>query len=142
MELKFDFLQTRPMPRTFCLLNHSLTQNQLDELERQFGSAEVVYPDEALAKMWVQIPPEQSNADVIKSVVLWLKNNAEPGDLFVIQGEFGSTFTIVDFALKNGLVPLYATTRRIAKESRRGETVRREYIFEHICFKKYEYFNG
>lgn len=142
MELKFDFLRTRPMPKTFCLLNHSLTQNQLDELERQFGSAEVVYPDETLAKMWMQIPSEHSNAAVIESVVLWLKNNAEPGDFFVIQGEFGSTFTIVDFALKNGLVPLYAATRRIAKESRRGETVRREYIFEHICFKKYEYFNG
>ena len=65
---------------------------------------------------------------------------ANAKDIFVIQGEFGSTFTLVDFALKKGLIPLYATTRRIAKETRNGETVHREYVFEHVCFKKYDYF--
>ena len=69
-----------------------------------------------------------------------MEKNASPKDIFVIQGEFGSTFTLVDFALKKGLVPLYATTRRIAKETRNGETVHREYVFEHVCFKKYDYF--
>ena len=78
--------------------------------------------------------------EVVESVVSWLNGESAPGDLFIIQGEFGSTFTLVDFALKNGLVPLYATTRRVAKESRSGETVRREYVFEHVCFKKYQYF--
>ncbi|MDO5774505.1 MAG: CRISPR-associated protein Csx20 [Spirochaetales bacterium] len=128
------------MPRTFCLLNHALTQNQLAELGEKFNSTDVVYPEKNLAGLWAQIPPEKSNEEVVESVVSWLKNNAAPGDLFIIQGEFGSTFTLVDFALKNGLVPLYATTRRIAKESRNGETVHREYIFEHVCFKKYRYF--
>lgn len=128
------------MPKTFCLLNHILTQKQLDELNNKFGSAEVVYPQESLARLWAQIPPEKSNSEIIESVVRWLKDNAESGDFFIVQGEFGSTFTLVDYALKNSLVPIYATTRRIAKESRSGETVRREYVFEHVCFKKYEYF--
>lgn len=128
------------MPRTFCLLNHTLTQKQLAELGEKFNSKEVVYPEKNLAELWAQIPPEKSNEEVIESVVLWLKDKVVQGDLFIIQGEFGSTFTLVDFALKNGLVPLYATTRRIAKESRAGETVHREYIFEHVCFKRYEYF--
>lgn len=128
------------MPKTFCLLNHILTQNQLDELNNKFGSAEVVYPQESLVRLWAQIPPEKSNSEIIESVVRWLKDNAESGDFFIVQGEFGSTFTLVDYALKNSLVPIYATTRRIAKESRSGEAVRREYIFEHVCFKKYEYF--
>lgn len=39
----------------------------------------------------------------------------------IIQGEFGSTFMLVDFAVKNQLVPLYATTKRIAKESLCGK---------------------
>ena len=128
------------MPRTFCLLNHILTQKQLDELKQKFGSTEIVYPEESLSTLWSQIPPEKSNADIISSVVSWLKRNAERGDLFIVQGEFGSTFTLADFALKNGLVPIYATTRRIAKETRSGETVHREYIFEHVCFKEYCYF--
>ena len=128
------------MPRTFCLLNHVLTQNQLAELSEKFNSSEIVYPEKNLSELWSQIPPEKSNEEVVESVASWLKSNATPGDLFIIQGEFGSTFTLVDFALKKGLVPLYATTRRVAKESRSGETVRREYVFEHICFKKYQYF--
>ena len=117
------------MPKTFCLLNHELTQKQIAELNERFGS-----------KLWAQILPEESNDKIIKEVVFWLEKNASPKDIFVIQGEFGSTFTLVDFALKKGLVPLYATTRRIAKETRNGETVHREYVFEHVCFKKYDYF--
>lgn len=128
------------MPRTFCLLNHTLTQKQLAELNEKFNSTDIVYPEKNLAELWSQIPPEKSNDEIVEAVALWLKNNATSGDLFIIQGEFGSTFTLVDFALKNSLIPLYATTRRIAKEFRNGETVRREYIFEHVCFKRYEYF--
>lgn len=128
------------MSKTFCLLNHALTQKQLAELKENFNSSDVVYPDENIAKQWSQILPEKSNDEVIFAVTKWLQCNATPGDLFIIQGEFGSTFTLVDFALKNELVPLYATTRRIAKESREGETVHREYVFEHVCFKKYQYF--
>ena len=128
------------MPKTFCLLNHELTQKQIAELSERFASKEIVYPDENLSKLWSQIPPEENNAGIIKEVIFWLKNNATPGDVFIIQGEFGSTFTLVDYALKSGLIPVYATTRRIAKETREGETVRREYIFEHVCFKKYGYF--
>ena len=128
------------MPKTFCLLNHTLTKKQLAELSEKFNSTEIVYPGKNLAELWSHIPPVKSNEEVVEAVASWLKDKSNPGDLFIIQGEFGSTFTLVDFALKNSLVPLYATTRRIAKESRNGETVRREYIFEHVCFKRYEYF--
>ncbi|MDY5681985.1 MAG: CRISPR-associated protein Csx20 [Treponema sp.] len=128
------------MPKTFCLLNHELTQKQIAELNERFGSQEIFYPKEELSKLWSQILPEESNDKIIKEVVFWLEKNASLKDIFVIQGEFGSTFTLVDFALKKGLVPLYATTRRIAKETRTGETVHREYVFEHVCFKKYDYF--
>lgn len=128
------------MPKTFCLLNHPLTQNQLTELKEEYNSTQVIYPPEKIANLWAQIPPEGVDCGIINDVILWLKENSAFGDFFIVQGEFGSTFTLVDFALKNGLVPLYATTRRVAKESRKGESVHREYIFEHVCFKKYRYF--
>lgn len=129
------------MPRTFCLLNHALTQNQISELKEKFNSEQIIYPDENISKQWLQIAPEKSNDEVILAVTEWLKSNAAQGDLFIIQGEFGCTFTLVDYALKSGLTPIYATTRRIAKENRNGETIHREYIFEHSCFKKYKYYN-
>lgn len=129
------------MPKTFCLLNHILTQNQISELQKRFSSEEIVYPDKNLSGQWSQIPPEQDNGEIIRKVSGWLRNSgAKSGDLFIVQGEFGSTFALADFALKNNLVPLYATTKRVAKETREGEKVKREYIFEHVCFKKYRYF--
>ena len=130
------------MPKTFCLLNHPLTQKQLTELKEKYNSTQVIYPEEKIALLWAQIPPEDINCPIVKKVIDSLKSSAVAGDLFIIQGEFGSTFTLVDFALKNGLVPLYATTRRVAKESVNGESVHREYIFEHVCFKRYKYFTG
>lgn len=130
------------MPRTFCLLNHNLTKNQLEELKEKFSSQEIIYPTEEIKNFWSQILPEKENTEIIESVVLWLKSSgAKDGDLFIIQGEFGSTFTLVDYALKNHLVPIYATTKRISKEIRNGEKVQREYIFEHVQFKKYKYFD-
>ena len=85
------------MPKTFCLLNHELTQKQIAELNERFGSQEIVYPKEELSKLWAQILPEESNDKIIKEVVFWLEKNASPKDIFVIQGEFSSTFTLVDF---------------------------------------------
>lgn len=126
------------MSRVFCLMNHSLTQKQIAELTDVYKCKEIVYPEETISSLWSQVN-STNEKDVIQSVIFWLKA-AKDGDYLIIQGEFGLTFTLVDYALKEKLIPIYATSKRIAKESRVGETVHREYIFEHICFKKYEYF--
>ena len=76
---------------------------------------------------------------VIRNVVDWLAA-AQAGDVLIVQGEFGATFMIVEYALKKGLVPVHAVTKRVAQESRAGEIVRRQYIFEHVCFRKYTCF--
>lgn len=126
------------MSRVFCLMNHSLTKKQIAELTDVYKCKEIVYPEETVSSLWSQVN-STNEKDVIQSVIFWLKA-AKDGDYLIIQGEFGLTFTLVDYALKEKLIPIYATSKRIAKESRVGETVHREYIFEHICFKKYEYF--
>lgn len=129
------------MPKTFCLLNHELTQKQISELDEKFGSKEIIYPTKNLSEKWAQISPEKANDEIVVKITNWLRNcGAVSGDFFIVQGEFGATFELVDFALKNGLVPIYAASKRIAKESRDGEKIRREYIFEHIQFKRYKYF--
>lgn len=128
------------MSKAFCLLNHKLTQNQIKELKNKFSIKEILYPEKELSVKWSQIPAiEELSMDVICSVVKWL-SSAQENDVLIIQGEFGSTFMIVDYALKNKLIPVHAVTKRVAKESREGEIVHREYIFEHVCFRKYKYF--
>ncbi len=130
------------MSKTYCLLNHELTQNQLAELKERFGSDEIVYPSEALSQKWSQIPAvKELDMTVINDVCEWL-SCAKVGDTLIAQGEYGSTFMMIDYALKKHMVPLYAVTKRVASERRDGEIVSKNYIFEHVCFRRYEYFSS
>jgi hypothetical protein len=58
----------------------------------------------------------------------------------IIQGEFGAAFAMTDYALLQGLIPVHALTRRVSREVREGEVVKKTYIFEHVCFRSYRYF--
>ena len=128
------------MVKAFCLLNHELTQNQILELKNRFNVESIIYPSEELSKSWSQIPAEKElDKTIIGNVTNWL-TAANKGDLLIVQGEFGATFMIVDYALKNELIPLHAVTKRVAVEHRDGEVVSKQYVFEHVCFRKYEYY--
>ncbi len=128
------------MSKAFCLLNHQLTENQKSELKEKYNISQIIYPTEELSKRWSQIPTtENIDMSIIFEIVDWL-SDAEKKDVLIIQGEFGSTFMMVDYALKHDLIPVHAVTTRIAQESRDGEIVKRQYIFEHVCFRKYEYY--
>jgi len=126
--------------KAYCLLNHQLTENQKKELLEKYDCNEIIYPTEELSATWSQIPAIQKiDRSIINAVISWL-DAAEEGDVLIIQGEFGSTFMLVDFALKHNLIPLHAVTKRVASEQRNGEVVQRQYIFEHVCFRPYEYY--
>ena len=128
------------MVKAFCLLNHELTQNQILEFKNRFNVESIIYPSEELSKSWSQIPAEKElDKTIIGNVINWL-TAANKGNLLIVQGEFGATFMIVDYALKNELVPLHAVTKRVAVEQRNGEVISRQYVFEHVCFRKYEYY--
>jgi hypothetical protein len=127
------------MSRAFCLLNHALTERQLNELAASFSCERVEYPSAALAAQWSAVPVERElSAAYFAPFFAWL-SAADAGDVLVIQGEFGATFTLVDFALCKRLIPVHAVTRRVAEETRDGEQVRRTYLFEHVCFRRYAY---
>ena len=126
--------------KAYCLLNHELTENQIKELAEKYDCSKIIYPDENLTSAWSQIPTTvKPNKMIITKVTDWLKSAVE-FDVLIIQGEYGSTFTLVDYALKNRLIPLYAVTKRTVEETRVGETVTRNAIFQHVCFREYEYF--
>ena len=128
------------MAKVFCLLNHELTQNQILELKDKFGVEKIEYPSEQLSKSWSQIPAvEEIDMNIITAIVNWL-SSANQNDVLIVQGEFGSTFMLVDYALKKNLVPIYAVTTRISKEIRVGEKVQKVNVFEHVCFRKYKFY--
>jgi len=128
------------MSNCYVLLNHNLTDKQTNELQRIYHVSNIVLPGKELTAAWKQAPlVSELQPKHFKSFVNWLSKAVE-GDLFVIQGEAGLTFALVDYALARGLIPLHAVTKRTANETKDGEKVTRELIFEHICFREYKCF--
>ena len=67
----------------------------------------------------------------------FIKTNAKIGDVALVQGDFGATYSIVNFCKKNGIKAIYATTKRTIKESMVGDKVVKNSIFEHVKFREY-----
>ena len=129
------------MPNIFCLLNHELTPKQTEELLSAFGAGSVTYPSEEISSMWSGIPTDRElKKSLFKPIIDWLEE-ARAGDVFLLQGEFSATFALADYALKKGLIPLCAVTKRVSREVQEGEKVHKNYVFEHICFRRYSYYN-
>lgn len=130
------------MKNAFCLLNHKPTQKQIAELQSSFDTSQIVCPPTDVTEFWAQIPPVSVlRKNELLKVVTWL-DEANEGDIVIIQGEFGATFALVDYALMKKLIPIYAVTQRIAQEQQKGETIHRQYIFEHVCFRTYSYYSN
>jgi len=127
------------MPKAYILLNHTLTANQTQELKEKFGVNNIILPPQEISDFWQQIPTDaEISENLLKPILNWLLMT-KSGDILVIQGEFGSTFAIADWALGRGLTVLHSVTERIATESRSGEVVQRSYVFEHVRFRKFVY---
>ncbi len=126
-------------PQMLILFNHSLTEAQRGDAEKTLSVSAFVEPPPELRAIWSQLPPDTPTlAPVLAPIFQWLEREARPGDYLLVQGDFGATFLMAQYALAHGIVPLYATTRREAREEKDGETVRTTHIFSHVRFRNYE----
>jgi len=125
--------------RLFSVFNHTLTPVQIQAATDLLGVTDIIEMPERLKKVWQQIPAElETIKPIIEPVQEWLKECAGPFDFVLIQGDFGATWLMVDFAFKHGLVPVYSTTRREAKETVQADgSVKTEHIFQHQIFRRY-----
>ena len=126
------------MTKVFILINHEPTQRQISELKKDYGEdVQFVFPPESIKNFWAQIPPKPVlDSAELNKIIEWLAY-ANSGDVVFVQGDFGATFFIVDYALKKKLVPVYAVTKRITTEKKDGEKVYKQFVFEHECFRRY-----
>lgn len=127
------------MNKAYCLLNHELTDLQIVELKNDYSLTDIIYPNEDIKKLWMQLPFVDYTKSFFSRILKWLDNTTK-GDVLIIQGEFGATFALVDYCLNKSLIPIHSVTKRVAKERRDGEKVHREYEFEHIRFRRYKRF--
>ena len=119
----------------FVLINHNLTEEQKDQALKVFGVEDIInIADDA----WSNISPSDENIlYVLNRYKKELMLEAEAGDILLVQGDFGATYNMINFAKNIGLKTIYATTKRVVQELIiDGKSVtRRE--FKHENFREY-----
>ncbi len=128
------------MERALILLfNHHLTPDQERDARLKLGIAKVVEPPEPLRALWANVPPELAELSAyLEPIKHWLQAQARLDDCVLIQGDFGATYLMVNFALEWGLVPVYSTTEREATEEPQPDgSIRLSHRFLHKRFRKY-----
>ena len=120
--------------RLFLLFSHKLTLSQKEYAKNEFGIKDFIYLPTNLQQLFSNIPPEIEDLSIyIKQFEEYLLQNTKKGDFVLIQGDFGLTYRLVDFCKKNSIVPIYATTKRIAIE-KDGVKLSK---FEFVRFRRY-----
>lgn len=125
--------------RLFSVFNHTLTPVQIQTATDMLGVTDIIEMPERLKIVWQQIPAElETIKPIIEPIQEWIKEHSDQFDFILIQGDFGATWLMVDFAFKHGLVPVYSTTRRKAKETVQPDgSVKTEHLFQHQIFRRY-----
>uniref|UniRef100_A0A832EAU3 Uncharacterized protein n=1 Tax=Desulfacinum infernum TaxID=35837 RepID=A0A832EAU3_9BACT len=129
------------MRRAFLLFSHHLTPAQEKELAEEWNASVLRPMPEALKMLWGNVPPETlSVREWVHPVLAWVGSEAVPGDVMLVQGDYGATFLAVSWALSNGLVPVYATTERLLEETVQPDgSVVQQRVFRHVRFRRYEF---
>lgn len=128
--------------KLFLLLSHSLTEHQVKQAREDLGITTINHLPSELAELWSSVPPElESLKQYLQPIFEWLKD-AEPGDYVLVQGDFGATYMVVDYCFSRGLIPVYATTKRLHREEQTEEGVKMIKVFRHVRFRRYEKWNG
>lgn len=122
------------MPKTlFILLNHKLNDEQRSEARTRFGIENFI---DLTNDKWSNIPPELECLDeILEEFKSALKSSAKSGDYLLVQGDFGATYTMIRYALNLGIIPIYATTKRVVIEAvENGVTINKK-SFAHERFR-------
>jgi len=123
----------------FLLFNHHLTKKQEEAARHTLNVTRIVEPPDELALLWRHVPPELNEINgCLEPIRRWLRSEARRGDYVLIQGDFGATYLMVTDAMKNGYIPIYSTTYRMAvEENECDDSVKVTHNFQHCIFRQY-----
>ena len=123
--------------KMYLFFSHTLTDEQINDAIKNLNIEEFIYLNNELQKKWSNVPPELENIkEYARDFEEFLKD-ANVNDYILIQGDFGLTCHMVQYAKKKKLVPVYATTKRVSKDLRKDGKIIKVSEFKHIKFRKY-----
>lgn len=123
------------MKKMFVLINHDLTQEQKDQALKSFN---IDYIINITDNTWSNINPADEN--ILYTLNTYKKElmlEAEAGDILLVQGDFGATYNMINFAKNIGIKTIYATTKRIAQELTIDGKLVTKREFKHEKFREY-----
>ncbi len=125
--------------KMFLVFSHRLTQEQEKEARQTLGITKFLTLPDKLQGIWSQIPVDQKQiSDVLNPIRRWLENESNKHDLALIQGDFGATWLMVNFAITLNLIPVYSVTIRDAREEIQSDgAVKNIHLFKHRMFRLY-----
>jgi len=123
----------------FLLFNHQLTDDQEADARASLAVARIVNLPKGLQTLWTAMPPEVDDlAPHLIPIKSWLLREALPDDFVLVQGDFGATYLMVNFAFENKFRPIYSTTEREAKEIHQPDgSITLVHHFRHHRFRLY-----
>ncbi len=123
----------------FLLFNHSLTHTQEKEAQELWKVDRFISLPPDLKKIWAQIPADRKEiSSTLTPLHIWLETESEANDLVLVQGDFGATWLMVNFALTLNLIAVYSVTVRDAQEEIQPDgTVKNVHFFSHRMFRRY-----
>ena len=126
------------MPVLYLLFSHRLTDEQIQDAKEHLKIDKFFYLPKDLQYLFSNVPPELDDlSEYVRPFVEYLLQNAKAGDFVLVQGDFGLSYKLVEVAKALGLIPIYATTKRVAIEKNiDGKSVKIS-EFRHIRFRRY-----
>ena len=124
--------------KMLLFFSHNLDDNQIQSAKNDLGISEFVTLPEHIQSKWSNVPADLADLNAYSSDFKeFLNQNSRPNDIALIQGDFGLSYIMINYAKSLGLHAVYATTRRISKEKIiNGKTIK-ESVFEHVRFRQF-----
>jgi len=126
------------MKKMFLLFSHTLTPSQEVDAKKSLGVDEFVALPQELQELWSNIPPHLTTLDeYLEPLKEYILKNASKDDVFLIQGDFGGCYNMVNFVKSHGMVAVHSTTTRDVVEKTVNGKVEKFSRFEHVIFRLY-----
>ena len=127
------------MKQMFLLFSHKLTLSQEEDAINSLKVEKFIPLPKNLQDLFSNITNYlDSLNNYLKPIKEFLKDYSINDDIALIQGDFGATYILVNFAKSLKLKAVYSTTKRVTQEFEEDGKIIKKSIFEHERFREYE----
>lgn len=119
----------------FVLISHTMTEQQKEDAVSNLSVGKfVMMPTDG----WSQIPAvTESIEPSLLKLKMQLGAQGKPKDVLFVQGDYGATFNMVQYAKEKGMTAVYATSERKVRKVVVGEKTTTVREFRHVRFREY-----